>query len=280
MNTRTTIRASVGRGVSVRPGMTFLEVVVASAMLGVVSAAMFGVFSFVTSSQWREQRRLGATEVANRLVLQYLDSPTEMPDPSKTVDYGPAEAMSKYRWEYTEDTVALIEAAPDQRDSTRVSPLDPNRFKQITVRVWLSEHSGGSRSPEPSTPMATLTRMLDPVMPRNPDSYMNMLQDPTGFSNLMSQFMGFGGNTGGGGTTVIRNGGLQSGQRQTMRGQQGAIGPGDAFRQGRQRNGQQQNGRGQQGRGGQGGGQGGGPRGGGGTGPGGGGGGGGIGGAR
>lgn len=234
----------------VRRGMTFLEIVVASAMLGVVAAAMFGVFSFVTASQWREQRRLAATEVANRLILQYLDNPTDMPDAGKTLDYGPPEAMSRYRWEYKEENVALVEAAPEQRDANRVSPLDPNRFLQVTVRVWLSEHSGGSRSPEPGTPSATLTRMLDPVMPRNPDSYMNMLNDPAAFAQIMQSFMGFN-NRGGGGTTVTVGGGLQN--RQQVRNQQGSVRPNQAFRQGRQRSGLQANGR--AGRGGRAGGQ-------------------------
>ena len=217
--------------------MTFLEVVAAMAMLGMVAASLVGVVSFVSGSALREQQQLACAEVANRLLLQYLDEPTKMPDNSKTVEYGPPERPAKFRWEYTEQPVRFQEANPEARDQTRTQPLSPDRFNQVTVRVWLSEDSGGSRVPEVSTPMATLTRILDPVMPRNPDSYMNMLQDPQGFQRLMEQMMGFQG-----GVTVRGNiaqttgqaqgqGGGQGGGRNRQIGQ-GMMGAGQAFRQG------------------------------------------------
>lgn len=241
MTTRRSSPVSSARRGS-RRGMTFLEVVIATAMLGLVASAAFGVFNFITSAQWREQRRLGATEVANRLIMQYLDNPTGMPDPSRTVDYGPEEAMSKYRWEYSEDPVVLVEAAPENRDQTRSSPLPPDRFKQVSVRVWLSEYSGGTRFPEPSTPSAILTRMVDPVMPRNPDSYMRMLNDPRGFEEIMRQLMGISAGAGRGGSATTRNGGLQGDGTRATRGRS-AISPSNAFGQGRQRAGTQTGGR-------------------------------------
>lgn len=172
--------------------MTFLEVVFATAMLGMVVASIMGVMNFAISAEAKEQRRLGAAELANRLVLNYLDSPSGMPDPHKAIEYGPPEALLKYRWEYAEEPVRLVEPAGDQRDSARVSPLKNDRFRQVTVRVWLSEESGGSLTPEASTPSATLSRMLDPVTPRNPDSYMAMIKNPGDFERLIKAFMGNG----------------------------------------------------------------------------------------
>src|SRR5215831_14815037 len=96
-------------------GMTFLEVVVATALLAVVSAAMFGMFGFATGMQLRGQRMLACAEVANRLMLQYLDEPTKMPLTPKTVVYGPPEAPATFRWEYREEPIQLIEANPDGR---------------------------------------------------------------------------------------------------------------------------------------------------------------------
>lgn len=225
---------------SPRRGMTFLEIVVATAMMGVVSAAIFGVFGFLTNEQWREQRKLDATEVANRLVLQYLDNPTGMPDSRKTLEY-PLGSGNKYRWEYSEDQVRLDEVAPEQRDQQRQSPLSPDRFMQVTVRVWLSEDSGGARTPDVSTPAATLTRMLDPVYPRNPDSYMGQLNNPTDFRRIMEAMTGFNA----GGAMVTTGGGLQGrgprgpqngpqGGTRPQRGEQGTVRPGDAFGRGRQ----------------------------------------------
>ena len=75
-----------------RAGITFLEVVVGVALLGIVTAAMLGTINFATGIQLRQARMLACSEVANRLVLEYLDDPTKLPDPGKTVEYGPPEA--------------------------------------------------------------------------------------------------------------------------------------------------------------------------------------------
>jgi hypothetical protein len=212
--------------------MTFLEVVVASALLGVVSAAVFSVFGFVGSSQSRDYQRLAAMEVANRLMLAYLDDPVHMPDSSKTVDYG----GQSFRWAYVEEQVALNEVAADQRDTSRSSPLSQDRFRAVTIEAWLSEKSGGVRTPDSSTPMAKLVRIVDPTYARNPDSFMNMIQDPEGFRQLMSTIVG-------GQSATVTRGGLpggpggpntarQAGQRGPLGGQ---FGPRQGFFQGQGR---------------------------------------------
>lgn len=173
-----------------RRGITFLEVVVGVALLGVVTAAMLGTINFATGIQLRQARMLACSEVANRLVLEYLDDPTKLPDPSKTVDYGPPEAPAKFRWEYREDSLLVQDALPEARDASRPSTLPVDRFRQVTVRVWLSEESGGSRFPDDSVPLVTLSRMVDPLAPRNPDSFMNMMNNPELFQQFMGSFMG------------------------------------------------------------------------------------------
>jgi prepilin-type N-terminal cleavage/methylation domain-containing protein len=219
-----------------RPGLTFIEIVVAVALLGVVSAAMFGVTSFAAGMQLRQQRMLACTEVANRLMLQYLDEPTKMPEAPKVAEYGPVQTPSHFRWEYREEPIELIEANADARDQSHSSTLPTDRFRQVTIRVWLSEDSGGSRFPDESTPTAVLSRMIDPLYPRNPDSFMNMLNDPAGFQQFMGSMMGFQGNT-------VSRGGLPGGQNQNGqrggrngqgRGQggPGGINPGQAFNRG------------------------------------------------
>jgi type II secretory pathway pseudopilin PulG len=207
---------------AVRRGMTFLEIVAAAALLAVVATTIFSTFGFVTGSAGRDTQRLAAAEVANRLMLAYLDDSTHMPDSHKTVQYGPSEAPMLFRWEYREEPLSLIEIAEDQRDQTRSSPLPKDRFLYVTVHAWLSEQSGGSRSPDANTPQATLARMVDPVMPRNADSYMNMLQNPEGFDNLIKTMMGIRGGGGGGG------GPARPGAKPGPTG--GAFGPGAAFR--------------------------------------------------
>lgn len=217
------IRARTSR-VASRRGMTFLEVVFASVLLALVAGSMFAAFAYIFTSQTREQARLGAYEVANRLILSYLDDSTKMPDQNKTLDYGPPEAQQRFRWQYKEEPVQVYEVAGDQRDSSRQSPLSNDRFKRVTVRVWLSEYSGGSPNFEGTTVQASVSRMLDPIAPRNPDSYMNMIQSPEGLQKLVEQLMG---NQQSG--NVVTRGGLPgAGQNR------GGIRPGDAFNRGGQ----------------------------------------------
>jgi hypothetical protein len=173
--------------------MTFLEVVFATAMLGIVAGAMFGVYAFALGSEAKQQQRLGAVEVANKLILNYLDSPSGMPDPSKPVEFGlPPGPPLKYRWELREELVRVVEPSEDQRDRSRESPLKNDRFRQVSVHVWLSEQSGGSRYADGNTPSATLSRMLDPIAPRNPDSYMAMIKNQGDLERLIQTFMGMG----------------------------------------------------------------------------------------
>ncbi len=217
-----------------RSGMTFVEIVVATALLGVVSAAMFGMFSFATGMQLRQQRMLGCAEVANRQMLLYLDDPTKMDQAPKVVTYGTPDHQAKFRWEYREEPIQLIEANADARDQTHGSTLPTDRFLQVTVRSWLSEESGGSRFPDDSTPTVTLTRMLDPLYPRNPDSFMNMLQDPQGFQKFMGSMIG-----GNQGTAINGSGRNQNGRNGQGRGQfgPGGLNPNQAFGRGGQNGG-------------------------------------------
>jgi prepilin-type N-terminal cleavage/methylation domain-containing protein len=189
-------RAIRAKHCSMRRGMTFIEVVFAMALFGVVAASVLGVISFSLNAQLREQRTLACAEVANRMVLAYLDDSTSMPDPHKTLEYGPSEDPLKFRWEYREDGVTLVESGGDARDRSRVSPLRQDRFRQITVHVWLGEESGGTYGPDESTPQVTLTRMFDPLYTRNPDSFMKMMMDPAGRQRFFDYMQGNYRNTG------------------------------------------------------------------------------------
>jgi type II secretory pathway pseudopilin PulG len=177
-------------GVSER-GMTFLEVVFGAALVVMIGATVTGLFTYITSTQRREQRMLACAEVANRLMLNYLDNPAAMPDPNKVVEYGPPESPAKFRWEIKEERIELEEARPEGRDTAREGPLRRDRMKQVTIRAWLSELSGGSQRPDGSTPQVTLARMIDPLALRNPDSTENMLKDPAAYQKWFEAMMGF-----------------------------------------------------------------------------------------
>lgn len=177
-----------------RPGLTFLEVVAAVALLAVVAASLLGLLAFISGGQSRQAQQLAAAELANRLILMYLDDPTAMPTGREPVRYGPAQ----YRWEFQEDPITLVEAKPEGRQAGRTqSPLDNSRFSQLTVHVWLSERSGGSRRSGEGAPAATLTRIFDPIALRNPDSGENLLSNPARMQEFMNRMMGLRGGAAG-----------------------------------------------------------------------------------
>lgn len=211
------------RSNSFRNGMSLLEVIVATAMFSVVAAAIVGVFSFTVGTQLREQRTLACAEVANRMVLSYLDDKTKMPDPHKTLEYGPGDTPMKFRWEYREDPISLVENNSDARDKTRSpSPLRGDRFRQVTVHVWLGEESGGGFSPDEGVPQFTLTRMFDPMYLRNPDSSMATMMSPTGRAQFIDVMQGNYSNLGNAPQ-------IQRGTRPVIGGGSGRLRPGDAF---------------------------------------------------
>ncbi len=184
-----------GRANPVRRGLTILETVAAVTLLGVVTSAMFGLLSYLVAAQVREQQRLGASELANRLVLQYLDDPNALPNSSLPLEYG----INTFRWDHRDGPVTLIESVPDGRDPARPSQLPLDRFMEVSVRVWLSERSGGAVRPETGVPIATVTRVYDPFyFTRNPDSGENMIQDPQRLEQMMQRLMGFRGEGGAG----------------------------------------------------------------------------------
>lgn len=174
-----------------RAGLTFLEVVLASAILALVAAFVFAAFNHMISSQERQQRRLGAAELCNRLILQYLDDKETMPSPTLPVAYGGA----RYRWRLTEAPAHLTPARPDvAAERIGASSLTVDRIQLITVNVWLSEESGGSFVNDGTSPSYTITRLMDPISTsRNPDSFANLLANPQGkaFRDYMDRMASF-----------------------------------------------------------------------------------------
>lgn len=182
-----------GITMATRRGLTLIETVLAAAMLAMVAAGVFGAISSMVASQDRQQQRLGAAEVCNRLILQYLDDKEGMPDPNLPVAY----ADRRYRWTSKEE--AIRTKLPVTRAATDTSPragaaarsLSADRLKLVTVRAWLSEESGGSRTPEGLVPQFAITRVVDPLrFARNPDSFDHLLSTDAGMRRIMEELMG------------------------------------------------------------------------------------------
>lgn len=186
-------------------GLTLLEVVLASALLAMVASTVFGAFHFMMSRQQVERQHLLASELANRLMLQYLDEKSTLPDPSLPL----ASSGDRFRWELRADPVILRPVEPEKpaenAQPARGMPL-LQRVKQVTVRVWLSEESGGEYSFVEGLPSAKLTRLVYPMAGRNPDSFNKLLDNLRNSDSKMRslleeegpEYFGPGGSSGGG----------------------------------------------------------------------------------
>jgi type II secretory pathway pseudopilin PulG len=167
--------------------MSLIEVVMATVLLGMIATTVFGALSYTMGAQVREQRMLASAEVANRMMLQYLDDSKNMPDSSLPVQYG----RDFYRWSLSERSARIVPAKADVAEARqRRGSLSLDRFKAVTVQVWLSERSGGGAQPG-TGPQYALTRIVDPAMVfRNPDSMDNLLKRPGGIDEILKMFSG------------------------------------------------------------------------------------------
>jgi hypothetical protein len=160
--------------------MTLIEVALATTLLGMTSALIFSAVGQMWVGQQRQQQTLGAAEVANRLILQYLDDYKQMPRRTDSIPYG----GYSYRWSLTEKDVEL--KVPGGLSSEAIATLAERRERSnrsnplsITVHVWLSEeHENGGYTARAETPEFVLTRLMDPMAARNPDTFRKMIADP------------------------------------------------------------------------------------------------------
>ena len=171
-----------------RRALTLIETVAAVVLLSILAAGVLGALSSIIAQQVRQQRRLQAVELANRLMLQYLDDPTTMPSRTSPVAYG----RERFRWEINETPTRLVHAVADvAAERQQRSALVVDRIKAVSLRVWLSEESGGSFQFDPIYPTATLTRLVDPVagLYRNPDTMDAILKDDARKRELLALLM-------------------------------------------------------------------------------------------
>lgn len=181
------VRPKTGSPPGSRRGLTLLECVLASALLGMVAAGFLGMISAIWGWQGRQQQSLGAAELANRLILTYLDDSTAMPSSSLPIEYGPY----RYRWKMKAEAVKMRdpddlppEVAQKRAEKSQRSGLD--RIKFVSVHVWLSEESGGGMTAGADTPQATLERLVDPLAFRNPDSIKKKFNNPGKLGEMLS----------------------------------------------------------------------------------------------
>jgi type II secretory pathway pseudopilin PulG len=170
-----------------RRGLTFLEAILAMVLLSMVAVTLSTAVSTMSKSQRRMDQKLGAAELANRLILQYIDERDSLPDKALPIEYD----RDLFRWTLVEAQVKFefdqqsVEASSDSVGSG----VSLNRIKLITIRVWLGADSGGSRSFTPDVPNVVITRLIDPLAFSNPDSLETLINKPGGIEKLFENFL-------------------------------------------------------------------------------------------
>jgi len=180
-----------------RRAVTFVEVICAVALIAIIATVTLSGVSSIFTAQERQIRRISAAELANRIILQFLDDRDSVPAPGTVLRADGA----AFRFELSETPVRLEPARAEvAAERAQFTPTNLDRLSNVSVMVWLAEESGGSVAPVAGVPAVRLTRIVDPIalISRNPDSLRNMMQDPEKYRRMLEQFMGPGAPRGGG----------------------------------------------------------------------------------
>jgi hypothetical protein len=112
-------------------------------------------------------------------MLQYLDDPSELDDSKGLpIRYHPGDNADLFRWELEESDVDIeLDPAVASLDEG-AQAFDSKTIYHVTVRVWLSEHSGGSYRPAQSPVLIELKRLVDPLGMRTPEQVRNIFNNP------------------------------------------------------------------------------------------------------
>lgn len=160
-----------------RRGMTLLEVVAATALLAGLASIILGSISYMEAAAARERHRLQGMEVAHRLIAQYMDNPSALPDDSLPIQ----QAESYYRWSMIEEVMMKEEGSTKdtgrrrgrRREELSVNDALPAMLNRITVKVYLDDPS--SPVLDTSSPVAELVRIFDPIEGRPQDVVLEQL---------------------------------------------------------------------------------------------------------
>lgn len=179
-----------------RRGITILEVVFAVVLLGMTSATLVSTNAYIYRAQGREAQRLGAAELANRLLLQYVDDKNALPSDALPIEY----SRWRYRWKLDERRVSVVYDPASELEESASSGIGPERVRLLVVRVWLSEESGGSALYNQGVPSVVVSRMYDPLgfEYHSPDSNENQLSTDEGLRDIMDTIIELQGGTSGG----------------------------------------------------------------------------------
>lgn len=168
------VRRRVARS---RRGLTFLEVVLATVILASMAAVVMTALNLILAQSERQIAKLGAMELANRLMIIFLDDENEFKRQPKDLEF----EGRWYRWVSKESDVTVVPVV-DGESVTAIRSAE--RLRNVDVNVWLAARSGGSDAADEGVPSARVVRLVD-IIYMNPDSVDNSISTPEGQRRLV-----------------------------------------------------------------------------------------------
>ncbi|MCA9287698.1 MAG: type II secretion system protein [Phycisphaerales bacterium] len=166
-----------------------LEVVAAVAILAIITATVAIGLNYMVARNARERRQLAAMEMANRLVLMYMDDKNAMPSRTLPLPY----AGEEYMYSMHEDKRVELNDSPTVAAALRAATrggISRDRLEVVRIRVWLHKDLQGREYAPDTAPSATLARIYDPLnITRNPDSGTNAINTEQGLRDVVNQVL-------------------------------------------------------------------------------------------
>ncbi|HYC99677.1 MAG TPA: hypothetical protein VEB22_00490 [Phycisphaerales bacterium] len=178
MNSASTNPTTAPRRRRAPRGVALIEVVAAAALLAVTASAVVGGFATVAGAEARNERKLESLELANRLLLQYIDDSRDMPDEALHVQQG----RGVYRWRMVVTPAGLSTPSGSVIDlpSSGAGTQAVDKLAVLTVAVFagVPDGNGGYSVGER---LCSLTRVYHPLslVYRNPDAFARVAADPS-----------------------------------------------------------------------------------------------------
>lgn len=129
----------------------------------------------------RQVARLGAMELANRLMMIFLDDENEFKRQPKSLEFD----GRKYGWDWKESGVQVVPVA--EGDSAKAIQ-SAERLRNIRIDVWLAPQNESIDAIAAGAPSASVVRLVD-VIYFNPDSIQNATATPEGQQALINRVL-------------------------------------------------------------------------------------------
>jgi Tfp pilus assembly protein PilV len=161
-----------------RRAITLLEVILAVLILSLSVAAVTMAISAILGMESSGRKRVEAYEVANRLLLQYLDDKSALPSDALPIAYGD----HRYFWSLDKTPTRMVINRKQESSGAALQATD--RFSLVGVTVFDSEQVRDLEVR--GEPIAFISRVVDPAAPRNPDT-LSKYDDPRMIEEMLKE---------------------------------------------------------------------------------------------